>query len=254
MLLIIVPVIALTSVFAWRYRAATARRTYDPDWDHSTQLELVIWAAPLLIIIASARSPGSSTHLLDPFRPLDRIARRPADAAGDEAAGGRRSWRWTGSGCSSIPSRASPRSTSWRRRSTGRSRFKITSSSDDELLLRAGAGRHDLRHAGHGDASCTRCINKPGDYEGFSANYSGAGFSDMRFKLHGRRRRRLRRLGREGQERRPARSTATNYLELEKPSESGAGACTSRSVDAGPVPARSSTAASSAGPDRAWTR
>ena len=28
-------------------------------------------------------------------------------------------------------------------------------------------------------------INKPGEFEGFSANYSGAGFSDMRFKFHG---------------------------------------------------------------------
>jgi cytochrome o ubiquinol oxidase subunit 2 len=28
-------------------------------------------------------------------------------------------------------------------------------------------------------------INQPGEYEGFSANYSGAGFSHMRFKFHG---------------------------------------------------------------------
>jgi cytochrome o ubiquinol oxidase subunit 2 len=28
-------------------------------------------------------------------------------------------------------------------------------------------------------------INKPGEYEGFSANYSGAGFSHMRFKYRG---------------------------------------------------------------------
>jgi cytochrome o ubiquinol oxidase subunit 2 len=28
-------------------------------------------------------------------------------------------------------------------------------------------------------------INKPGEYRGFSANYSGAGFTDMRFKFHG---------------------------------------------------------------------
>jgi len=28
-------------------------------------------------------------------------------------------------------------------------------------------------------------INKPGEFEGFSANYSGAGFSGMRFKFHG---------------------------------------------------------------------
>ena len=28
-------------------------------------------------------------------------------------------------------------------------------------------------------------INRPGEYEGFSANYSGAGFSGMHFKFHG---------------------------------------------------------------------
>jgi cytochrome o ubiquinol oxidase subunit 2 len=28
-------------------------------------------------------------------------------------------------------------------------------------------------------------INKAGVYDGFSANYSGAGFSHMRFKFHG---------------------------------------------------------------------
>jgi cytochrome o ubiquinol oxidase subunit 2 len=28
-------------------------------------------------------------------------------------------------------------------------------------------------------------MNRPGDYEGFSANYSGAGFSGMHFKFHG---------------------------------------------------------------------
>src|SRR3954463_10114046 len=51
MLLIIVPVMALTVVFAWHYRAKNKDATYDPDFDHSTALELVIWSAPLLIII-----------------------------------------------------------------------------------------------------------------------------------------------------------------------------------------------------------
>ena len=27
--------------------------------------------------------------------------------------------------------------------------------------------------------------DRPGEFEGFSANYSGAGFSGMRFKFHG---------------------------------------------------------------------
>ena len=52
MLLIIVPVIALTLFFAFRYRQSNQDAPYTPDWDHSTRLELAIWGAPLLIIIA----------------------------------------------------------------------------------------------------------------------------------------------------------------------------------------------------------
>ena len=45
MLLVIVPVIALTFLFAWRYRASNPEGTYDPDFHHSTQLEVEIGRA-----------------------------------------------------------------------------------------------------------------------------------------------------------------------------------------------------------------
>ncbi|MGN6704161.1 MAG: ubiquinol oxidase subunit II, partial [Burkholderiaceae bacterium] len=84
MLLIIVPVIVLTLVFAWRYRKGNTKAPYTPDWDHSTHLELVIWGAPLLIIIALGLLTWISTHILDPYRPLQRLdANRPV-AAGVE--------------------------------------------------------------------------------------------------------------------------------------------------------------------------
>jgi len=73
MLLIVIPVIVLTVVFAWKYRQSNKEATYTPDWDHSTQLELVIWAAPLLIIIALGALTWISSHTLDPFRPLRRL-------------------------------------------------------------------------------------------------------------------------------------------------------------------------------------
>src|SRR5690348_18280767 len=73
MLLIIVPVLILIVVFAWRYRKGQGG-TYDPEFDHSTSLELVIWSAPLLIIIMLGALTWSSTHLLDPFRPIDVAA------------------------------------------------------------------------------------------------------------------------------------------------------------------------------------
>ena len=46
MLLIILPVMATTIWFAWRYREKAQAKDYDPDWDHSTSLELLIWSPP----------------------------------------------------------------------------------------------------------------------------------------------------------------------------------------------------------------
>lgn len=78
MLLIIVPVMALTVFFAWKYRQGNKNAEYDPEWHHSTKLEIVIWAAPLAIIIALGAITWVTTHTLDPYRPLDRIdAERP---------------------------------------------------------------------------------------------------------------------------------------------------------------------------------
>src|ERR1700758_3574946 len=81
MLLIIVPVMALTAWFGWKYRASNKSAKYDPDFHHSTQLELVIWSAPLLIIIALGAMTWISTHTLDPYRPL-----QPGHAATAAAA------------------------------------------------------------------------------------------------------------------------------------------------------------------------
>jgi cytochrome o ubiquinol oxidase subunit 2 len=73
MLLIIVPVMILIVWFAIKYRASNTEAAYEPDWDHSTKLELVIWGAPLLIVIVLGLVTWIYTHKLDPYRPLDRL-------------------------------------------------------------------------------------------------------------------------------------------------------------------------------------
>jgi len=62
--------------------------------------------------------------------------------------------------------------------------FKITSHSVmNSLYVPALAG---MIYAMPGmETSLHAVINKAGVYQGFSANYSGAGFSDMHFKFHG---------------------------------------------------------------------
>lgn len=183
MLLIIVPVIALTLVFAWKYRAGNVKAKYAPEWDHSTKLELVIWGAPLLIIIALGLITWISTHLLDPYRPLSRIDENrsiPLNTETLEVQVVAMDWKWLfiypKQGVASVNELVTPVDVPIR--------FKITASTVmNSFYIPALAGQI---YAMPGMATTLHAVlNKPGTYEGFSANYSGAGFSNMRFKYSG---------------------------------------------------------------------
>ena len=183
MLLIIVPVIVLTLLFAWRYRKNNTKARYEPDWDHSTQLELVIWGAPLLIIIALGLLTWISTHLLDPFRPLQRIdENRPlaANVKPLEVQVVALDWKWLfiypEQGVATVNELVTPVDVPIN--------FKISASTVmNSFYIPALAGQI---YAMPGmETQLHAVMNKPGVYEGFSANYSGAGFSHMRFKYHG---------------------------------------------------------------------
>ena len=183
MLLIIVPVMALTVFFAWRYRQSKTEAAYEPDWDHSTHLEVAIWGAPLLIIICLGALTWAGTHLLDPYRPLDRIAEgRPAPKSIKPLQVNvvALDWKWLfiypEYGIATVNELAAPVDRPIQ--------FTITSSSVmNSFYIPALAGQI---YAMPGmQTTLYGVINKPGDYKGFSANYSGAGFSGMRFNFRG---------------------------------------------------------------------
>jgi cytochrome o ubiquinol oxidase subunit 2 len=183
MLLIIVPVIALTLFFAYRYRQSNTEATYAPDWDHSTRLELVIWGAPLLIIIALGAITWISTHKLDPFRPLDRIAEGKPVAAGVkplEVYAVSMDWKWLfiypEQGIALVNEMAAPVDRPIHFRFTSTSVMNTFYVPALAGMIYTMPGMETQLHA---------VINKAGVYDGQSANYSGAGFSDMRFKFHG---------------------------------------------------------------------
>ncbi len=216
MLIIIVPVMALIIFFAIKYRASNDEARYEPDWDHSTHLELVIWAAPLLIIICLGAITWSGTHLLDPYRPLDRIAKGQAVSAEVEPLHVNvvaLDWKWLfiypEYGIATVNELAAPVDRPIR--------FHITSSGVmNSFYIPALAGQI---YAMPGmETKLHAVINRPGEYVGFSANYSGDGFSNMRFAFHG--------LDDAGFDQwvQTVRTSAGNlnreqYLELEKPSE-----------------------------------
>lgn len=183
MLLIIIPVIALTILFAWRYRHSNEEAQYDPDWHHSTGLEVVIWAAPLVIIIALGAITWVSTHLLDPYRPIARLdAERPVpkDAKPLNVQVVALDWKWLffypDYGIATVNELAAPVDVPIN--------FRITSSTVmNSFYVPALAG---MIYAMPGmETKLHAVINKPGGFDGFSAAYSGAGFSDMRFRFHG---------------------------------------------------------------------
>ena len=216
MLLIIVPVIVATVTFAWRYRASNTAATYTPDWHHSTQLEVLIWTAPLLIIIALGALTWISTHVLDPFRPVTRIA-----AGRPIAPGAKRltievvalDWKWLffypDLGIATVNELAAPVDVPID--------FKITSATVMNTFFVPALAGQIYAMAGM-ETKLGAVINRPGVYDGFSGNYSGAGFSHMTFKFHG--------LGQDGFEawvakvKRQGRPLDLSvYQALEKPSE-----------------------------------
>ena len=74
MCIVIVPVVFLTAFFAWHYRHTNTNARYEPHWHHSTLLEVVIWGVPVLIIFAIGTQTWTTSHTLDPYRQLTRIA------------------------------------------------------------------------------------------------------------------------------------------------------------------------------------
>ncbi len=183
MLLIIVPVLILIVLFAWRYRKGGGG-TYDPGFDHSTSLELMIWSAPLLIVIALGALTWSSTHLLDPFRPLDQVATGPEAAA--PAVQPLRvqvvamDWKWLfiypEQGVATVNELVLPINRPVKFEITSTNMMNAFYAPTLAGMVYAMPGMQSQLHA---------ILNRPGNYEGYSANYSGKGFSDMRFQLRG---------------------------------------------------------------------
>ncbi len=216
MLFVIVPVIIMVVWFAWKYRASNKAATYDPKFHHSTALELGIWSIPLLVIICLGAVTWSSTHLLDPFRRLDRIAEgKPTDPQEEPMVVQvvAMDWKWLfiypEQNIATVNELVLPVDREVRFDITSTNMMNTFYSPTLAGMIYAMPGMRSQLHA---------VLNREGEYEGFSANYSGAGFSNMRFTLKG--------VDQGGFEQwvRQVQATGTplttpDYLELEVPTE-----------------------------------
>ncbi|MVF10966.1 ubiquinol oxidase subunit II [Ketobacter sp. MCCC 1A13808] len=171
MLLVVIPVILLTLYFAWKYRDGREHEVYMPKWSHSKKIEIVVWFIPILIIAILATITWQSTQALDPYKKLTH----EKDHLTIEVVS--LNWKWLfiypDQGIASVNEVVFP---------TGVPvEFKITSDTTMNSFFIPQLGSQIYSMAGM-TTKLHLIADEPGSFEGISANYSGAGFTGMKFK------------------------------------------------------------------------
>jgi cytochrome o ubiquinol oxidase subunit 2 len=173
MLVVVVPVIILTLAFAWWYRASNKRAAYVPDWSYSGHIELVVWSIPTMVVILLAGVTWTSSHLLDPARRL------PSDATPIRIEVVSLDWKWLfiypDQQIAAINELVVPSETPVE--------FMLTSGTVMNSFLVPQLGSQIYTMPGM-TTYLNLMADRPGDYAGLSAQFSGDGFSDMRFVVH----------------------------------------------------------------------
>ncbi|MEO8713839.1 MAG: cytochrome ubiquinol oxidase subunit II [Acetobacteraceae bacterium] len=76
LLIVVLPVLVLTPIVAWRYRLNGSAR-YTPRWSFYRPLEFVVWGVPIAIVIVLGVWLHQKTKELDPYAPLASSAGPP---------------------------------------------------------------------------------------------------------------------------------------------------------------------------------
>lgn len=171
MLIVVIPVIYMTIWFSIKYRAGNTKAEYKPNWEHSTLIEVVVWTVPLIIIIALGVITYKTSFSLDPRQAIkssnDTI--RIQVVALD--------WKWLfiypEQEIATVNEVAIPVDTPVE--------FLITSDSVMNSFFIPQLGSMIYAMAGM-ENQLHLIAEEEGSFRGLSANYSGFGFSGMKFQ------------------------------------------------------------------------
>jgi cytochrome o ubiquinol oxidase subunit 2 len=170
MLLVVIPVIVMTLYFAWKYRDTQTHEIYAPKWAHSNKIEAFVWAVPILIVIILGVITWQSTHRLDPYKPIEGKGKHLTVEVVSL------NWKWLfiypQQGIATVNELVFPANVPVE--------YKITSESTMNSFFIPQLGSQIYSMAGM-QTKLHLIANEPGTFKGISANYSGAGFSGMKF-------------------------------------------------------------------------
>ena len=172
MLAVIVPVIVLTLAFAWWFRAGNKWARRLPEWEYSGPIEVTVWAIPMLVIVFLGGMAWIGSHELDPRRPIASSSSvAPVDVQVVSL-----DWKWLfiypDLGVASVNRLVVPAGAPLR--------LHLTSATVMNSFFVPQLGSQIYTMGGMTTALELRA-DEPGVYPGLSAQFSGDGFSDMRF-------------------------------------------------------------------------
>jgi cytochrome o ubiquinol oxidase subunit 2 len=172
MLAIVIPTILATLGVAWWFRASNTKAHYRPDWEYSGRIELVVWAIPAMVVLLLGGIAWVGSHDLDPPKPLAS----PVKPVNVEVVS--LDWKWLfvypDQGIASVNRLVVPAGTPIR--------FSLTSATVMNSFFVPQLGSQIYTMAGMA-THLNLQADKPGSYPGLSAQFSGDGFSGMRFSM-----------------------------------------------------------------------
>src|ERR1700730_12597621 len=172
MLVVVVPVIIATLAFAWWYRASNQRAARRFDLAYEGRIEFVTWSIPALIVILLGGVTWIGSHQLDPKAPI------AADDKPLRVDGAALAWKWLfiypAQGFAAVNQLVVPAATPVQ--------FRLTSATVMNSFFVPQLGSQIYTMSGM-ETHLHLLADRPGEYPGISANFSGDGFSDMRFTV-----------------------------------------------------------------------
>lgn len=173
MMVVIVPVFLLALYMSVTYRAENTKARYMPHWDHNAIDEAIWWAVPFIIIVILSVLAWRTSHDLDPWKPIEHSgqALQVEVVALD--------WKWLfiypQQNIATVNEMYIPVGVPIE--------FSITADAPMNSFWIPQLGGQIYAMAGM-TTKLHLIADHEGVYDGLSANFSGKGFSGMKFKVH----------------------------------------------------------------------
>ncbi|CEI58722.1 ubiquinol oxidase subunit II [Candidatus Portiera aleyrodidarum] len=173
MLIVVIPVIFMTFYFSYKFRKKNKNVKYKPEWDYSKKIEIVVWLIPIFIILILGIITWKSTHELDPGK---KVLNNNKNLINIEVIS--LDWKWlfiyNKVGIATINQLVLPINVPIELKITSNTvmnSFFIPQISSQIYSMSGMISKNFL------------ISNKKGNYIGMSTNFSGKGFSGMKFKV-----------------------------------------------------------------------